>query len=96
MILRVCDNGNEQIEPASPERLEQVLAPDAPIAQGTEITVAEGERWLTAMAVGAAGTPAELLLSGAEGETATVSGIAARSEALRLFREFLASTGSLR
>lgn len=96
MILRVCDNGNEQIEPASPERLEQVFAPDAPIAQGTEITVAEGERWLTAMAVGAAGTPAELLLSGAEGETATVSGIAARSEALRLFREFLASTGSLR
>jgi hypothetical protein len=96
MILRVCDNGNEQIEPASPERVEQVFAPDAPIAQGTEITVAEGERWLTAMAVGAAGTPAELLLSGAEGETATVSGIAARSEALRLFREFLASTGSLR
>jgi hypothetical protein len=96
MILRVCDNGNEQIEPASPERVEQVFAPDAPIAQGTEITVAEGERWLTAMAVGAAGSPAELLLSGAEGETATVSGIAARSEALRLFREFLASTGSLR
>ena len=96
MILRVCDNGNEEIEPASPERVEQVFAPDAPIAQGTEITVAEGERWLTAMAVGAAGTPTELLLSGAEGETATVSGIAARSEALRLFREFLASTGSLR
>jgi hypothetical protein len=96
MILRVCDNGNEQIEPASPDGVEQVFAPDAPIAQGTEITVAEGERLLTAMAVGAAGTPAELLLSGAEGETATVSGIAARSEALRLFREFLASTGSLR
>jgi hypothetical protein len=96
MILRLCDNGNEQIEPASPERVEQVFAADAPIAQGTEITVAEGERWLTAMAVGAAGTPTELLLSGAEGETATVSGIATRSEALRLFREFLASTGSLR
>ena len=96
MILRLCDNGNEQIEPASPERVEQVFAPDAPIAQGTEITVAEGERWLTAMAVGAAGTPTELLLSGAEGETATVSGIATRSEALRLFREFLASAGSLR
>ena len=96
MILRICDNGNEQLEPASAERLEQVFAPCAPIADGTEITVAEGERWLTAMAVGAPGTPTELLMSGADGETATVSGIAARSEALRLFREFMASAGSLR
>jgi hypothetical protein len=96
MILRICDNGNEQVEPASPTRVDQVFAPDAPIADGTEITVAEGDRWLTAMAVGAAGTPTELLMSGADGENATVSGIAARSEALQLFREFMASTGSLR
>jgi hypothetical protein len=96
MILRICENGNEQVEPASPERLTEVFAPGAPIPDGTEITVAEGERWLTAMAVGEAGTPTELLLSGADGETATISGIAARSEALRLFREFMASTGSLR
>jgi hypothetical protein len=96
MILRICDNGNEQVEPASPERVTEVLAPDAPIADGTEITVAEGERWLTAMAVGAAGSPNELLMSGADGETATISGSAERSEALRLFREFMASTGSLR
>jgi hypothetical protein len=96
MILRICDHGNEQIEPASPERVEQVLAPDAPIADGTEITLAEGERWLTAMTVGAAGTPSELLMSGADGETATVSGIMARSEALQLFREFMATRGSLR
>ena len=96
MILRICDNGNEQLEPASPVRLDQVFAPDAPIADGTEITVAEGDRWLTAMAVGTAGTPGEMLLSGADGETATVSGTAARSEALRLFREFMASTRSLR
>ena len=96
MILRICDNGNEQIEPASPDRLTQVFAPDAAIADGTEITVAEGERWLTAMAVGAPGTPTELLLSGANGEAATVSGSVARSEALRLFREFMASAGSVR
>jgi hypothetical protein len=96
MILRICDNGNEHVEPASAERVTEVFAPDAPIADGTEITVAEGERWLTAMAVGAAGTPTELLMSGAAGETATISGIAARSEALRLFREFMASTSSLR
>lgn len=96
MILRICDNGNEQVEPASPERVTEVFAPDAPIADGTEITVAEGERWLTAMAVGAAGSPTELLMSGADGETATISGVAARPEALRLFREFMASIGSAR
>ena len=96
MILRICDNGNEQVEPASTERVEQVFAPGAPIADGTEITVADGERWLTAMVVGAAGSPTELLMSGADGKTATVSGIAARSEVLRHFREFMASSGSLR
>jgi hypothetical protein len=96
MILRICDNGNEHIEPASAARVDEVLAPAAPIADGTEITLAEGERWLTAMVVGPPGTPAELLMSGADGDAATVSGIAARSEALRRFREFLASAGSLR
>jgi hypothetical protein len=96
MILRICDNGNERIEPASPERVTQVFAPDAAIADGTEITLAEGERWLTALAVGAPGSAAELLMSGADGETATVSGTMARPEALRLFREFMAPRGSLR
>ena len=96
MILRICDNGNEQLEPASAERVEQVFALCAPISDGTEITLADGERWLTAMVVGAAGSPTELLLSGADGQNATVSGIAARSEVLRHFREFMASTGSLR
>jgi hypothetical protein len=96
MILRICDSGNERLEPASPERLAQVLSPDAPIADGTEITVAEGERWLTALAVGTPGTPAELLMSGADGDAATVSGMAGRPEALRLFHEFMAARGSLR
>jgi hypothetical protein len=96
MILRICDNGHEQIEPASPERLAEVLASDAAITDGTEITVAEGECWITALAVGAPGSAAELLLSGAEGETATISGTAARPEALRLFRDFMAARSSLR
>ena len=89
MILRICDNGREQIGPASPERVERVFAPEAPIADGTEITLAEGERWLTALAVGPPGGPAEFLLSGAIGEAATVSGQAGRSDTLRRFREFL-------
>ena len=89
MILRICDDGREQIVPASPEWVERLFAPDSAIADGTEITLAEGERWLTALAVGAPGGPAEFLLSGAIGGTATVSGQAGRSDALRRFREFL-------
>jgi hypothetical protein len=89
MILRICDNGREQVVPASRELVEQVFAPDASIADGTEITLAEGDRWLAALAVGVQGGTAEFLLSGAVGETATVSGQAGRSDALRRFREFL-------
>ncbi len=89
MILRICDNGRERIVPASSELLERVFAPEAPIADGTEITLAEGERWLAALAVGTPGGPAEFLLSGASGETATVSGSAGRSDTLCRFREFL-------
>ncbi len=96
MILRVCDGGRERIEPATAELVERVFAPEAPIADGTEITLADGDRWLTAVAVGAPGSPAELLLSGAEGDAATVSGAVARSHALRLFREFMAARGSAR
>jgi hypothetical protein len=89
MILRVCDNGRERIVPASAQLVEQVFAPEVPIADGTEITLAEGDRWLAAVAVGEPGEAGEFLLSGAEGETPTVSGQATRDVALRRFREFL-------
>ena len=89
MKLRICDNGREQIVAASPELVEKVFAPEASIADGTEITLAEGDRWLAALAVGAPGGPGEFLLSGAAGETPTVSRQAGRSDALRMFREFL-------
>ena len=94
MRLRICDNGRERLVPASPETVERAFAPDAPIADGTEITLADGERWLAALAVGTPGGPAEFLLSGAVGEVPTVSGRAGRSDAVRRFREFLARSGS--
>jgi hypothetical protein len=90
MRLRICDNGREQIVPASAELVERVFAADASIADGTEITLTEGERWLAAVAVGAQGSAAEFLLSGAAGDTATASGRVGRSDARRRFREFLA------
>lgn len=93
MIFRICDNGRERIEPASAELVEHVFAPESPLPDGIEITVADGERWLTAMVVGAPGSAAEFLLSGAEGEAPTVSGPAARPDALRLFREFMVPSG---
>lgn len=89
MILRVCDDGRERIVPASPELVDQVFAPEAAIAEGTEITLAEGDRWVAALAVGPPGGSAEFLLSGAVGETSTVSGPARRSDALHRFRKFL-------
>jgi hypothetical protein len=89
MILRICDNGRERIVPASADLVEQVFAPEAPIADGTEITLAEGDRWLAALAVGAPGGAGEFLLSGAEGERPTISGPAGRGDTLRRFREFL-------
>lgn len=96
MILRICDDGREHLEPASAGRVAAVLGPDAALPDGTEITVAEGDRWLTAVAVGEPGSAGELLMSGADGEKATFSGTATRAEAIRLFREFMASRESLR
>ncbi len=93
VVLRVCENGRERIVPASPELVEQVFAPDAAIADGTEISLAEGERWLAAMALGERGGTGEFLLSGAVGERATVSGQAARGDARRRFLDFLSNAG---
>jgi len=89
MKLRVCDAGRERIVPASLDLVEHTFASSAAINDGTEITLSEGERWLVAIAIGAAGAADEFLLSGAGGEAAPMSSRAARSEALRKFREFV-------
>ncbi len=94
MILRICDDGRERITQASVDLVEEFFAPDAIIGDGTEITLTEGERWLAALAVGIRGSPSEFLLSGAIGETATVSGQTGRDDALHRFREFLSRGGS--
>ena len=91
MNLRICDSGHEQILPASIELVEQAFAPDAPIKDATEIALAEGERWIAAVAVGAPGGPAEFLVTGAEGEVAAPSARVARQEALQRFREFMST-----
>ena len=91
MNLRICDSGHEQILPASIELVEQAFAPDATIRDGTEIALAEGERWIAAVAVGPPGGPAEFLVTGADGDMPAPSGQMARGEALRRFQEFMAT-----
>jgi hypothetical protein len=84
--LRICDNGRERITSASLDLVEQTFAPEAPVSDGLEVSLADGDRWLAAIAVGAPGTSGEFLISGHQ---AAISGTVSRSEALSRFREFL-------
>lgn len=94
MKLRICDGEHERIVPASIEMVEQVFAPAVTFRMGTEITLADGGRWLVALALE---PPAprlgqeseQFLLSGGTGGTAVLSGRLGRSEVLRRFREFV-------
>jgi hypothetical protein len=87
--LRICDNGREQITPASADLVERTFAPEAPVSDGLEVSLAEGDWWLAAIAVGAAGTPAEFLVSGDDLASPV---ILSRTQALERFRGFLART----
>jgi hypothetical protein len=90
MNFRICDNGRERITPASADLVEQTFAPEAPVSDGLEVTLAEGDRWIAVIAVGAPGDAGEFLLSGDE---VTASGMVSRVEALRRFVEFLERSG---
>jgi hypothetical protein len=90
MNLRICDGERERKIPASVEVLEELLAPEIPIREGTEITLVDGERWLAALATGTAGER-EFLLSGAPGEAGEPSSRVGRSEVLRQFRQFVSA-----
>jgi hypothetical protein len=96
MRLRICDGERERILPASVEAVEQTFAPEATIREGTEITLADGERWVAALAVGAqaGGGPEceEFLLSGDTAEHGPLSGRVLRDEVLQRFREFVLSS----
>jgi hypothetical protein len=90
MNFRVCDSGREQVMPASLELVEHAFAPDATIKDAMEISLAEGDRWIAALAVGPPG-PGEFLVTGADGDRAAPSGRVGRDDALRRFREFMSA-----
>jgi hypothetical protein len=89
MNLRICDGERERKIPGSIEILEELLAPEIAIREGTEITLVDGERWLAAVALGGEGGDEQFLLSGAGGG---VSFRVGRREMLRQFRQFISTS----
>jgi hypothetical protein len=92
MKLRVCDGERERTAPASLELVEEAFAQN-PISDGHEIALADGERWIAAVAVlKPPDGEAEFLVSGETRNEVPLSGRTSRSEALQRFRYFLETT----
>jgi hypothetical protein len=94
MKLRICDGEHESIVPASLEMVEQAFAAGVPVRIGTEIALADGPRWLAALALEppaarAGEEPLQFLLSGGTRGRAVVTGRLGRSEVVRRFRAFI-------
>src|SRR5262245_32004476 len=94
MQLRICEGGQESILPASIETVERAFAPSERLRIGTEITVADGGRWLAALALEPGvlrqgEEPYQFLLSAGSAGTAVVTGRLGRTEVLRRFRRFI-------
>jgi hypothetical protein len=98
MNLRICDGERERILPASLRVVEQAFAPAIAIREGTEISLANQQRSLVALAIGSPADVAEgsesFLLSTISAESAVLSGPLSRREALHRFREFLLGESS--
>jgi len=97
MKLRISDSEHETIVPASLETVEQAFAAGIAVRIGTEITLADGPRWLAALALEppaprAGEEPLQFLLSGGTRGHAVVTGRLGRSEVLRRFRAFIEET----
>ena len=91
MKLRICDGEHDSIVPASLEMVEQAFATGISVRIGTEITLADGARWLAALALEPPTTrageePLQFLLSGGTSGRAVVTGRLGRTEVLRRFR----------
>ena len=93
MKLRICNGEFERIIPATPELVDEILAPGSAASPGTEITLAIGERWLTATVL----PVTELsvyLMSGGPGIGVVSLGSTPWQEARRQFQSFLALEAS--
>jgi len=89
MRLRICDGEFERILPASRELLEEAFGPTSAAAPGTEITLTDGELWLSATVL-ALTESAVYMMSGGRGMGVIVMGRTRWDSARRQFRDFLA------
>lgn len=97
MKLRICDGEHDSIVPASLEMVELAFSAGTSVRIGTEITLADGARWLAALALEPPAPrpgeePLQFLLSGGTSGRAVVTGRLGRSEVLRRFRAFIQET----
>jgi len=89
MRLRICDGEFERILPATQQRLDEAFGPASAAAPGMEITLTDGELWLSATVL-ALTEAAVYMMSGGRGMGVIVMGQTKWEIARRQFRDFLA------
>jgi hypothetical protein len=88
MRLRICDGESERVVPATRELVEEAFSPTT-ATPGTEITLTDGELWLSATVL-ALTEAAVYMMSGGRGMGVIVMGRTRWDSARRQFRDFLA------
>jgi hypothetical protein len=89
MKLRICNGEFERIMPATRELVDEILAPGSAAGPGTEITLAAGDRWLSATVLPLTDL-AVYLMSGGHGVGVIWLGATPWPDARQQFRAFLA------
>ena len=95
MRLRICDGEFERILPATQQRLDEAFGPTSAAAPGMEITLTDGELWLSATVL-ALTEAAVYMMSGGRGMGVIVMGRTQWEIARRQFRDFLAREAPMR
>jgi hypothetical protein len=93
MRLRICDGEFERIVPASREPLDEAFGLVTAAAPGTEITLTDGDRWLSATVLPLTERAAYLMAGGA-GIGVIAMGRTPWDDVRRQFRDFLARGAS--
>lgn len=89
MRLRICNGEFERIVPATRERLDEAFGPATAAAPGTEITLTDGDLWISGTVL-ALTEAAVYVMSGGRGMGVIVMGRTKWEIARRQFRDFLA------
>lgn len=88
MRLKICDGEFERILPASRKVIDEAFGPVTAAAPGTEITLTNGERWLSATVL-ALTERAVYLMAGGAGIGVIAMGRTRWGDAQQQFRDFL-------